>query len=253
MPKANLKLKNIKKIIFSHLKSMPDGYFTFTSNLNWLRYENQIKSIIMMFPENGKVLDVGCGAGHTTAMILSLRPDLKVVGLDRAKEVPAWRELKRYGCNFIRNNVESISLRDGEFDAVVSFGTIEHVNNINKCLEEIFRVLKRDGYNIIFNFPNKYSISELFARIFKFIFHEKVHSHEMKCRICEIEKLLTKHGFKIVDTKREFLIPAQIARISKNIGEFFNKHYKALNKLDKWVTKTPLNIFSQTLTICCKK
>jgi hypothetical protein len=68
-----------------------------------------------------------------------------------------------------------------------------------------------------------------------------------------VKKLLDKHGFKLIDIKHEFLIPAQVNRFNAYLGELADKHYLFLNKVDEILTRTPFAGLSQTLSIYCKK
>lgn len=144
-----------------------------------------------------------------------------------------------------------LCLKNSKFDAVPSFGVMEHITD-NKFLHEIFRVLN-GGYNFIFDLPNKYTFTEVvILRFLELILRRKFFYHRKRYTKREIKNLLSKNGFKDIKIKREFIIPAQLDRINQTIGKFFNKYYMILNKLDKFLTKTFLNFFLQTFTIQCK-
>lgn len=57
-------------------------------------------------------------------------------------------------------------LKDGEFDAVISLATIEHLYNIDNFFHEARRILKDDGY-IYISVPNYNGLSYLIPLIFK--------------------------------------------------------------------------------------
>lgn len=261
--KKDSEIKRIKKIMIECTKLVPgnDLYHLVhsrtlhaaESNLNWHRYEKHVKMVAAMLPKNIKVLDVGCGWSHTTAMLRVLRPDLKVTGVEMYKAI-TWKKLKKYGCEFAVCSGEALSFKDKEFGAVLSFTVLEHVNNANKFLEEIFRVLDNGGYNFIFGLPNKYGLSEAIgARILGFIFHKKQWRHEVKYTRKKVENLLSKTGFIDIDIEKEFLIPTEVLRISPTLDRFFNRNYMSLNRLDEHLTKTPLRSLCQTFRIYCRK
>lgn len=231
----------------------PEYAYHVTSNLNWFRYVSRVKNIVKILPEGSKILEVGCGWGQVVAMIKALRPDLEVVGSDIEKS-GAWKKLKPYGCIYIKCDAKSLHFDDNEFYAVISFGVMEHVKNNDKFLEEIFRVLQKGGHNFIFDLPNKYGFSEVvIGRLLNYITEKDFYSHEVRYTKEDVKKLLIKHGFRIVDIRYEFLIPAQVNRVSRHLGRFFDKYYLLLAKVDKTLVKTLLAPFAQTISIRCRK
>lgn len=252
--KKDSEIKKIKKIMVKYAKIYHGRTLHAAhSKLNWLRYERQVKMIAAMLPKNIKVLDVGCGWSHTTAMLRIVRPDLKLTGVEMYKAI-TWDKLKRYGCEFAMCNGEALCFKDKEFNAVVSFGVLEHVNNANKFLEEIFRVLDNGGYNLIFDLPSKYGLSEAIgAKILGLIFRKKICSHEIKYTREKIENLVSKIGFIDINIEKEFLIPTEVTRITPSLNKFFNRNYMLLDRLDGYLTRTPLRSLCQSFTIYCRK
>jgi cyclopropane fatty-acyl-phospholipid synthase-like methyltransferase len=73
------------------------------------------------FPQNARVLEIGCAEADWQTPMLAMRPDLQIVGVD-------WREVQRPGVQTIKGNIMDGSLFEPEtFDAVVSISAIEHV------------------------------------------------------------------------------------------------------------------------------
>lgn len=235
----------IRHILLTRAEMTPHAY-NVRSNLNWERYEKQIKLLAEILPKGQRVLDLGCGWGQTTAMLAVLRPDLRILGIDLGGNTPTWRELEKYGCKFRVGDALNLEIEDLEFDSVVSFGLMEHVDG-KKFLKEVYRVLKPEGYNILFNLPNRYSLSELFAGGLR-----KWH-HEVRYTTQEVDYLFVTAGFKILKIEREHVIPAQVDRISSDIGDFFNRHYLMIGKLDTFLNTTPLNFLSQAFIVVSKK
>lgn len=113
--------------------------------------------------ENKIVVDAACGEGYGTSIIANKA--LKVIGIDidtksieRAKEKYTAANIK-----FINGNVAILPLENESIDVFVSFETIEHISEELqfKFLEEIARVLKKDGI-LIMSTPNKEIYSDLF-------------------------------------------------------------------------------------------
>jgi ubiquinone/menaquinone biosynthesis C-methylase UbiE len=174
------KLNSIRKIMLEQSSLEPESSYHVTSNLNWFRYVSRVENIAKALPKEAKILEVGCGLGQVAAMLKVLRPDLKVVGSD-VEYSEAWERLKSYGCDFIKSDAKNLPFGDGEFDAVVSFGVMEHVKNDDEFLGEISRVLRNCGDNFIFDLPNKYAFSEkVVGKVLSTITGKKIQHHEVR-------------------------------------------------------------------------
>jgi 2-polyprenyl-3-methyl-5-hydroxy-6-metoxy-1,4-benzoquinol methylase len=90
-----------------------------------------------------KVLDIASGAGYGTAMLL--RNGCEVIGADYNDDtVNAARNMWGYE-NFIKANALALPFDDSSFYAVISFETIEHVEDGMGFLSEMNRVLRPGG------------------------------------------------------------------------------------------------------------
>jgi len=86
------------------------------------------------------VLDFGTGEGKYLHLIRSVRPLAKLVGIDvRAPRTPVDFEFHLLAGNSV------LPFPDDWFDVVVSCDVLEHVANVEKCLDEIHRVLRPNG------------------------------------------------------------------------------------------------------------
>lgn len=103
------------------------------------------------FVKNKKVqiVDVACGSGYGTD-ILSKSTGKQAIGLDKDDGAILWANYY-YGnrSKFLKINSERWPIEDKTVDVVVSFETIEHINDVNKFLLEIKRILKENGLIII--------------------------------------------------------------------------------------------------------
>ncbi len=64
------------------------------------------------------------------------------------------------------DNSKPYPFKDGEFDAIISLATIEHLYNIDNFFHEAKRILKDDGY-IYISVPNYNGLNYLFPLLFK--------------------------------------------------------------------------------------
>lgn len=99
--------------------------------------------------QGGTALEVGCGRGIGTELILKMSGAERVdaFDLDPGMVALARDRLARYG-DRVRvsvGDVERIEAKDDTYDAVFNFGIIHHVPDWRSALREIRRVLKPGG------------------------------------------------------------------------------------------------------------
>ena len=105
------------------------------------------------------VLDVASGEGYGSALLAVTAE--RVIGVDLAAEAVAHAQARyrRPNLEFRQGSCIAIPLPDASFDVVVSFETIEHIDQHEAMLAEIKRVLKPDGLLIISS-PEKREYSD---------------------------------------------------------------------------------------------
>jgi SAM-dependent methyltransferase len=97
------------------------------------------------------VLDAGCGTGYGS-QILSKAGARRVVGVDVEKDT--LRNPSAENLEFAVADIHELPYDDGEFDVVVCFEVIEHVDGRNAVIAEFARVLTDDGVLIVSS-PNR--------------------------------------------------------------------------------------------------
>lgn len=108
------------------------------------------------------VLDAACGEGFGSSLMAKTAKH--VWGIDLSEEAVnyARNKYQRYNLNYKQGSIEKLTFEDHSFDVIVSFETIEHVNESvqDQFLNEIERVLKKDG-TLIISTPDKYLHTDL--------------------------------------------------------------------------------------------
>jgi SAM-dependent methyltransferase len=99
----------------------------------------------------GRILDVACGSGYGTAMLAELGP---VTGVDRDEDALRLARSRSSAAEFQRVELPELPFADASFDAVVSFETVEHVDDDVGFLREVRRVLRPDGA-LLLSTPNR--------------------------------------------------------------------------------------------------
>lgn len=159
--------------------------------------------VIAPFIERGdRILDLCCGTGTLTILLAELfYDDCAVIGTDLSRGQIAQAQKKSTNPNlkFRVMNANKLDFRDENFDKVIISAALHEMDRQQRLnvLSEVHRVLKNNGYFLIFE---HHEPSETFHRIlynFYLGFIEKLtsHSFEMQRNIL-IE--LKNAGFKIL-------------------------------------------------------
>ncbi len=103
------------------------------------------------FSKVESMLEIGCGTGEQTTILLEHNPKLKLVSVDHeAHQIEvATNRIEAIGMSdrvdFKLGNAEKLDLKDDQFDAVFICWVLEHVEDPVLVLSEALRVLKPGG------------------------------------------------------------------------------------------------------------
>lgn len=113
-----------------------------------------------------KVLDIGCGDG-SALIYLKDKYDIKGIGIDISEEVIKKNRFSNIaGLKFLVGDHKLLKLPNNEFDIVLSWGVVEHLQEYIQALAEVKRVLKKDGILILIQ-PNSWSFGVLQEKILR--------------------------------------------------------------------------------------
>jgi ubiquinone/menaquinone biosynthesis C-methylase UbiE len=161
------------------------------------------------------VLDFGAGNGAQTLELVRFGCKIVACDIDPAD----LSILQEYissngiaGVTPVLYDGKVLPARDGQFDVVVCYQVIEHVFSETQALREMLRVLKPSG-DLVISVPNKWWVFETHGarlpllpwnRVPFFSWLPKaIHKRFARARIyrkSDIEDLLRKHGFDIVQS-----------------------------------------------------
>ncbi len=109
------------------------------SKLNLAKYKNK------------KILDAGCGIGFWTRQYS--KHNLNVTALDLSVESLKINKISlnlfNLNASLINGNIEELPFKSCSFDHIVCDGVIHHSPDTEKCIEELHRVLKKEGSLIL--------------------------------------------------------------------------------------------------------
>ncbi len=124
------------------------------------------------------VLDIASGEGYGSAMLAEHA--LQVIGVDISAQAVAHAQQRYRGDNleYRVGSCAAIPLADASVDLLVSFETIEHHDQHQEMMQEIRRVLRKDGVLLISS-PDKMSYSDVPGSHNEFHVKE-LYQHEFK-------------------------------------------------------------------------
>ncbi len=189
------------------------------------------RNLLKRYQKGDKILEAGCGLGNWVFIFeemgfVSVGIDLSLASLEIANKYVLKNNLKS---NFLLADVRKIPIKDNYFDAVVSYGVIEHFINSENALMEFQRVLKSGGACLITT-PNPFSFHRLIGRhILNITKSRKLGyvGYEKAFTPKQLASLLTKAGF----TKIEFGI------LSEGMGNLFGVFWPGLPVIGKAIHK----------------
>ncbi|MBS3905406.1 MAG: class I SAM-dependent methyltransferase [Syntrophaceae bacterium] len=106
-----------------------------------------------------KCLDIGCSSGIITSLLgqalsMTIGMDIDQEAVNYAKEHHLSSRIQ-----FLTADAMSLPFKEGSFDVIICNHIYEHVPNAHRMMDDIFRVLKEDGF-CYFSAGNKYMIME---------------------------------------------------------------------------------------------
>lgn len=91
------------------------------------------------------ILDVGCGNGSFTQAVSAALPCSNITAID----ISTPKLYSFSNITFIKGSVERLPFDSESFDLVISVLSLHHWKEKNKGINEIYRILKKDGRLII--------------------------------------------------------------------------------------------------------
>ncbi len=171
----------MEKQYYKEYYKLEREHWWFKARLNILEFILQKK-----IPKNEplKILNGGAATGATSIM---LKKYGEVQSLEYDKDCAAFL------ADILKEEISCESLTDLPFsektyDLVCAFDVIEHIEDDNKAVSEIHRVLNDDGY-VFFSVP---TFQILWSE------HDEINHHFRRYRLNELEELLKANGFELV-------------------------------------------------------
>lgn len=130
------------------------------------------------------LLDVGCGTGATMDMLSEFG---QVVGVDISEHALAFCRERGHTDLFLAD-ISDLSFKDSSFDLITALDVIEHVEDDERALRNLWRVCRRGGF-VIMSVP---------AHRFLWSNHDLALHHKRRYVSDELRQKVQGAGFKIV-------------------------------------------------------
>jgi 2-polyprenyl-6-hydroxyphenyl methylase/3-demethylubiquinone-9 3-methyltransferase len=172
-------------------------------SVNPVRVE-YIKDVLRIIGRDGnrlRILDVGCGGGYLTEVLTPFFDHVTGADQSRASITAAHEHAMQAGLHIEYRvaRAESLPFADASFDMVTSCDVLEHLDDLDRTLAEVARVLKPGGI-FIYDTINRTFLTWL-GVIFVAqdlpltrFFPEKTHDWHMFIRPEELSVRLRRHG-----------------------------------------------------------
>ncbi len=150
-----------------------------------IRYEHVHRYVFARELVSGlRVLDAACGEGYGSALLAESAAEVSGVDVSAEAVRHATERYRAPGLRFIESDCLSLPFDDGHFDCIVSFETLEHLEDQEGLLHEFRRVLSPGGFLLI-STPDKAIYTDKLGNENEF--------HVAELYRHEFESLLEKH------------------------------------------------------------
>jgi SAM-dependent methyltransferase len=242
-------LKKLRELYLQQQAIKPDGYlethFRFTNSI-----KNRINCFRMYESYIGKdVLDWGCRHAIDACLVRMTKSGVNIFGCDFCKE-----EDYKVFYDFAKVSFQELThhyrlpYADASFDTVIGGGVFEHVPFDDLTIQELWRIIRTDGYLILTYLPNLFSYTEMSHRLLRMPHHKKRFTHS------RIRNYLLHNGFIPIKIKYNQMIPTQLGFFSINKYALVRKIVEVM-----WVSNYileklwPINKLSTNFVVIAKR
>jgi len=151
---------------------------------------------------DGKVVEIGCGAGGMVKAVKNYRPDLDVYGCDVSKTAIKEARESSGDVKFEVADIYKMPFKDNAFEAVVMFDLLEHLDKPEVAVREIFRILKPGGvFHSYTPCEGNWSNYDFYLRKLGWKGKERYAGHIQKYSEGSLKELIEGVGFKMGEAK----------------------------------------------------
>ena len=176
------------------------------------------------FPKKGIFLETGSGSSESSSRIIKnqrhlIAFDISPVALEKSKKIGHMDE-------FIEGNIFDTKFKNDSIDGIWNLGVMEHFTEkeIVKILNEFHRILKDDGYAILF-WPPKFGSTQIVLSMFERVYNS-FSRKKIKFFPDEVSVLKNKRHAKRIISQTKF----KLVNTHFNIRDLFTYYVLVLKK-----------------------
>lgn len=125
-----------------------DSYYKTPMGSKIDKIEKDVISVFLHQVPAHSVLELGCGTGHWSKFLSEMGYRVTAIDISDAMLAIA-REKEIDDVKFIKADAKALPFVSECYDFIFSIAMLEFTGNVPKVLDEIFRVLKPDGYLLL--------------------------------------------------------------------------------------------------------
>lgn len=148
-----------------------------------------------------KILDLCCGTGDTAWLIKKHFKKVNVIGVDFSEKMLNIARKKCKYVEFYNLDITNLPFEKNEFDTITCTFGLRNIEDINKAISSIYKVLKVNGEFMHLDFGYKNKISKIFD------FYVPI--------LCKIFKKNALAYNYLIKSKQEFYTPEEIIKLFK--------------------------------------
>jgi 2-polyprenyl-3-methyl-5-hydroxy-6-metoxy-1,4-benzoquinol methylase len=174
-----------------------------------VRYKtlNDKLSLINKLHEKGALLDIGCGTGHFLAVCQKAGWKIKGIEPDeQANQIAHSKTGISIGTDFLKEKY------DQKFDVITMWHVLEHVHDLEEYIQKLNNVLSATG-KLVIAVPNSESLDASIYRESWAAYDVPRHLYHFTSST--IQKLLARHGFKLLDKQGMYFDAYYVSMLSE--------------------------------------
>jgi len=194
-------------------------YVSGTSPVFVKHFQLYVESLCSDYKLKNGSLVVEFGSNDGTMMKFFKEKGMRVLGVDPAEEITSnasLNGLETFNGYFNALTAKDIRIKYGQADAIVANNVMAHIDDLDDVMSGVSSLLKING---IFSFEFSYILDVIEKNLFDTIYHEHLDYHS----VAPLVKFFTKHGFKVISSKRVDTHGGSIRMVvQKNDGNLHN-------------------------------
>lgn len=174
-----------------------------------------------------KVLDAATGVGYGAKILSEVADEIIAVDRDETALQIANSQFKNNRIIFLKDDCEKLESLSAQFDAVVSFETLEHLKHPEKFLKRCFELIRPGGLFMV-STPNQLVSGHKGKKDWEF--------HEKEYKPVELKNIVVDAGFKDVEIFGQFYTETGLLR-NQFRSELNRIHSNPFMRTGKWIQK----------------